>query len=145
MYSAVALAANVESFVSTQECLTISGQGARSTGASARTGGADGERFYAEMRQPAYKSRFNSKIIQLQLLDCILEVAEKFVKPNMLAGIVYEKHLAIALIEMRLLSGGWRTKADEVLEIMRIARHAGVTARLLPELCKYVFRYMRML
>lgn len=143
MYSAVALVANVESFVSTQECLTISGQGARATGESARTGGADGERFYAEMQQPLYKPHFNSKTIQMQLVDCIFEVAEEFAKSSMVAGIVYEKHLAIALLEIRLLPG-WQTKRNEVLEVMRIARHEGVTAWLLPELCKYVFRYMRM-
>ena len=144
MYSAVALAANVESFVSTQECLTISGQGARSTGASAAMGGLDAERFYAEMQQPLYKPRFNSKTGQLHLLDCILEVAKEFAKSSMVEDIVYEKHLAIALIEIRLLSGGWQTKGNEVLEVMRIAsiRRYGTVV---PELCKYVFRYMRML
>jgi len=40
---------------------------------------------------------------------------------------------------------GWQTKGNEVLEVMRIARRTGVTARLLPELCKYVFRYMKMI
>jgi hypothetical protein len=118
VYSSVALAANVDTFVSTQECLTISGQGARANGASVASGGSDGRKFLAESRD-AYRPRFESRTIQLSLLDCILECAQEFTRPAP-SDIPYAAHLRAALREMRSFPG-LASKLHEFGELVNAA------------------------
>lgn len=125
VYSAVAVAANVDRFLSVGEFLTISGQGARANGASVRTGGKDGIKFLKEMQLSLYRPRYKSRTIQLQLLDTIMEVAEEFSMGHLSSSVDFEGHLWRALGEARAIPG-LRSKASEILEIGRIAMSHGV-------------------
>lgn len=140
VYSAVALAANVESFISTQECLTLSGQGARANGASVVHNGMDGSNFLIEA-QRLFEPRFDSRTIALTLLDSILEVADQFEKPQIVDDIAYASFLKEALGEVAAYPG-WRLKTHEALEVLRISLCNGVFPRTLADAARILCHLM---
>jgi hypothetical protein len=121
VYSSVALSAICENFLSVGECLTISGQGARANGASVKQSGNDGSNFLSEMKQH-YKPRFNSRTIQLALLDCIYEVSELYNRPDLLNDINIPNHLLKAAFELKGINGIKNT-LTEASEIIKVAIH----------------------
>jgi len=125
VYSSLAVAANVSRFVSTEEILTIFGQGAQANGVAVRDGGA--ERFMAEM-QALYTPRYDSRTVQLQLLDSLIEVAQHFERPELLADLRQVQHVAQAISEARGMQPPVRDQ--EVRKVMAIARRDGLTAAL---------------
>ena len=137
LYSALAIAANTQRFYSVDKLLTLSGQGARANGASARNDGVDGRRFLREMQEHVlYSPRFDSRTIQLQLVDALFEVAEEFSKPFLVANINFQNHLLLALREAHHIPG-WGNKYREIRTIMGLALRQRVvkalTARLFSE------------
>jgi hypothetical protein len=128
IYSSIAVAANTPRFISTQELLTIAGQGAKSTGASVQLGGAD--QFMAEMEgiyTPRYASRYASRTIQLQSLDSLIEVAEHFQRPELMAEIRPARHIARTISEaIKRMPEPLRKR--EVREAVAMARRQGLTA-----------------
>jgi glycosyltransferase involved in cell wall biosynthesis len=100
VYSAMAIAANSEIYVSTNELLTISGQGARSNGAEIRSGKDNG--FFSEANL-LYPSRFKSVSAQMFLLDSYLEVAEHFKMPNLMLDIDYKAHFSKVYRELQAM------------------------------------------
>jgi hypothetical protein len=126
IYSSLAVAANTPRFISTRELLTISGQGAKSTGASVQRGGAD--QFMTEMETqyaPRYASRYPLRTIQFQSLDCLIEVAEHFQRPELLAEICSARHIARAISEaVRRMPETSRKR--EVREAIAMARRQGL-------------------
>jgi hypothetical protein len=129
IYSSLAVAANTQRFISTQELLTISGQGAKSTGASVQRGGAD--QWMSEMEAqyaPRYASRYASRTIQFQSLDCLIEVAEHFERPDLLAEICWARHIARSISEaVKRMPQPVRKR--EVREAIALAYKQGVMAR----------------
>ena len=99
VYSAITIAANTDAFISTQEVLTIAGQGARANGASVRDGSSDGKRFITEMQMPQYAPRYKSLTVQLQTLDSLLEASERYAIPELKDWIDYGEHFCGAANE----------------------------------------------
>lgn len=116
VYSALAIAANVDTFVSTEELLTISGQGAKANGAAVRSGQAP--EFVSEAQQ-RFPSRFAGNSIQMQLVDSLIEVAEAFNRPELLRDLDLGAHLAGALLETRGMPTG------ELRLVLATARESG--------------------
>jgi hypothetical protein len=115
MYSSLAIAANCPRFYSTEEVLTINGQGARGNGAS-YVAGRD-PKFTTEMRN-GFTPRFDSRTIQMLLLDTLIEVSEHFERPDLLEQVKFGAHAARALSQARTFAG---TK-DEVRRLMGLIR-----------------------
>lgn len=113
VYSAIAIAANTESYVSTSELLTISGQGARSNGAEVMSGKDNG--FFLEANQ-LYPSRFNSLSSQMFLLDSYIEVSEHFKMPNLMLNIDYKAHFATAYREAQGLQQDFKQEELKFLD-----------------------------
>jgi hypothetical protein len=128
IYSALAIAANTPRFISTQELLTIAGQGAKSTGATLERGGSD--QFMAEMQAlytPRYASPYASRTIQFQSLDSLMEVAEHFQRPELLAAVCQARHIARGISEaVARMPQPLRNR--EVREAIALARRQGLTA-----------------
>lgn len=101
VYSSFAVAANCPRFFSTDEVLTVSGQGAKGNGAAFSAGGA-GE-FSEEMRKQ-YTPRFDSRTLQFHMLDALKEVVERFGRPDIEREIRFGTFAARALAEVRVLN-----------------------------------------
>jgi hypothetical protein len=129
VYSAVAISSSCKSFLSVGECLTISGQGSMANGVSVKQSGVTGNNFISEM-QKMYKPRFNSRTVQLALLDCIFEVCELNNRTDLLCDVNIPNHLARAIFELRSVSGV-KTRLAETREILKIAVQNRATARLI--------------
>jgi hypothetical protein len=99
IYSSITISSHTDTYIETQEVLTMSGQGARANGASVRDGGTDGRRFITEMRLTEYVSRFKSLSVQLQTLDSILEASERYSQPELKTWIDYGEHFCGAANE----------------------------------------------
>lgn len=106
VYSSVAIAANTDAFFHTEELLTISGQGAKANGAAIQAGG--GHEFLVEMKK-LYTPRFGGRSVQMHLLDSYIEVAEYFDRPELLAAIKYQSHIAGVIAESRHMNRGARS------------------------------------
>jgi hypothetical protein len=119
MYSSLAIAGNCPQFYSTEEVLTINGQGAKGNGAAFVAGGA--REFTAEM-EDRYAPRFNSRTIQMHLLDSLTEVSEHFNRPELLRVVRFAAHAARALAEARHMYG-WDDEVRQLLALIR-ERHA---------------------
>ena len=137
VYSSIAVAANTSDYISTQEVLTIFGQGARANGAEVRNGGAD--QFMSEM-QALYTPRYDSRTVQLQLLDCFVEVAHHFSRPELLADVDEAEHLAQAISEARGMQPP--TRDQEVRKVMAIARRDGLRAALALTIARRKIEYL---
>jgi hypothetical protein len=127
IYSALAVAANTPLFISTQELLTIAGQGARSNGTSVQRGGAD--QFMAEMGalyRPRYASDYVSRTVQLQSLDSLIEVLEYYQRHELLAAVSQARHIARAISEAVIRMPG-PVRNREVREAIAMARRQRIT------------------
>jgi hypothetical protein len=129
VYSALAVAANVDEFFHSNELLTLSGQGAKANGAAVVRG--HGQEFLAEMEQ-LYKPRFGHRSVQLQVLDSLIEVAEHFDRPELLASIRYDRHVAGAIAESIRMSRGVRS--FEMRQALALAAREGVISEALGQL-----------
>ena len=136
VYSAVAISSSCESFLSVGEFLTISGQGSMANGISVKQSGTTGNNFIAEM-QEMYKPRFNSRTVQLALLDCIFEVSELNARPDLLQDVDLANHLVNAILELRSVKGT-KTRLSEMREIFNIAAQERATSKVLTILAKSV-------
>jgi len=138
VYSSVVLSAACGSYISTGEFLTISGQSARSNGVSVRTTGKEGLAFIDEMKIN-FKPRFDSKTIQLTLLDCIYEVIDCYQRQEMLVDINIVNHLYKAATETMTISG-FNNKINEIAGIISFALQKQVFITLSFMVLKEVFR-----
>jgi glycosyltransferase involved in cell wall biosynthesis len=136
VYSAVAISSSCKSFLSVGECLTISGQGSMANGVSVKQSGVTGNNFITEM-QEMYKPRFNSRTVQLALLDCIYEVCELNNRTDLLCDVNIPNHLARAIFELKSIRGA-KTRLSEIREIFNIAAQNRATSRLLALLAQHV-------
>lgn len=112
VYSAIAIAANTDSFFSSGELLTLSGQGKHSTGAAVQSGASSN--FTSEW-DAHYRSRFNSRTVQLALLDSLVEVAEHFELPDLGSKIELAAHFAAAWIETRAMPAALKAHERRVI------------------------------
>lgn len=108
VYSSIAVAANTSTFFTTNELLTISGQGSKANGAKVKAGVDNG--FLSEAKLN-YQPRFNSVTVQMALLDSIIEVAKHFELKDLLLDIDYPSHFAMSYSEARAMKG--RLRIDE--------------------------------
>jgi hypothetical protein len=134
VYSAVAVSADCGNFLSVGEFLTISGQGSMANGVSVKQSGAGGNTFLSEMKA-MYKPRFDSRTVQLALLDCIFEVAELNDRPELLRDVNFANHLAKAVFELKSVKGAG-TRLSEIREIFNIATQNNATSQLLAVIAK---------
>lgn len=125
VYSAVAIAANTPRFFSTDQVLTISGQGAKANGAAVQAG--SGDKFIAEMNA-LYAPRYGIRAAQMHLLDALVEVAEHFDRPDLLENVSYTGHFMAAVIEARRM--GEHAVVPEIRATFASARRHGVSMRL---------------
>ncbi|MCK4828079.1 glycosyltransferase family 2 protein [bacterium] len=137
VYSSVALSAACTSYISIGEFLTISGQSAKSNGIAVRIGEKESLAFISEM-QANFKPRFNSKSIQLALLDCIYEVVDTYQREEMLVEIDFANHLYRAVIETRSIAG-FESKIHEIVEIVHTAYQKRIFIALSSIVLKKVF------
>lgn len=77
IYSDMAIAATIERYAVLSGCLTVGGQGARSTGASLFSDRAEGRAFIREMPSGMLPA-VGSKSVNLIIYDCIEEVRRQF-------------------------------------------------------------------
>lgn len=120
VYSALAIAANVDEFFHSEELLTLSGQGARANGAAVVRG--CGQEFLSEM-ETLYTPRFGKRSVQLQMLDSLIEVSEHFNRPELLASVEYDRHVAAAIAESLRMSG--EVRSYELREALSLAAREG--------------------
>lgn len=114
MYSSMAIALRIPYFASTGRILTLSGQGARSNGASVQIGGADGAAFIRQSQSNLYRPRFSNRNFQLIMLDCIYEAARAYSAPKLVRQIAWAPNLARALGEAR----GHPNIRDRIIEAL---------------------------
>lgn len=126
VYSALAIAANCSRFYSVGQFLTISGQGAKSNGARVQQGASDGTTFNAALAPAWHQPRTSARTVSPLLIDSILEVAERFDRPDLAAAIAYRVHLENAVLETMSLEGA-AAKRREFRAIFRLARANGAT------------------
>lgn len=142
VYSSVAIAAHIDGYITTGEFLTISGQGARANGASVKLGGSDGQKFLQEMVNNDFIPRYQSRTIQLHLLDSLLEVADTYARNDILKQIDFSQYFATAIVEgMKLHS--FATARDEIMSILNQIGHQNtfrsVLRRFLQLIARMVF------
>jgi glycosyltransferase involved in cell wall biosynthesis len=125
VYSAVAIAMNEPQYCSTDELLTIGGQGAKANGAAVQSGQAD--LFLAEM-QAQYTPRFGGRTVQMALLDCLVAAAELFDRPDILASIDHVAQYARMVRESRRMMKG-RPRISEYRNAFVYAKNQGVLVR----------------
>lgn len=135
LYSALAIAANVPSFISTKEILTLSGQGAKANGASIQSG--SGHQFLSEVKS-LYPPRYAGRSIQMALLDSLIDVAENFDRPALLESIDYAAHFAAAIREARWMAPN--TKMNELKLVLAAAGRHGVRIQTLTATANSVFQ-----
>jgi Glycosyl transferase family 2 len=126
VWSAFAVAANCPRFLSTDRLLTISGTGARSNGSSvyANTGIAD-DFFRAAAADPAMRPRFAARSVPMLQLDCLLEAAAAFDRPDIAAAIDWRTALEAAALEASAIAAG-PTRRAELSAVVDAARQQGV-------------------
>jgi Glycosyl transferase family 2 len=129
VYSAVAIAANTPRFFSTEEVLTISGQGAKANGAAIQAGQAD--EFMAEM-SILYTPRYGIRAVQMMLLDSLAEVAEHFNMPELLSNVRYTDHFVATIRETRSMAQ--EVRMPEIRAAFAAAKRHGVTLNLVAKL-----------
>ncbi len=129
VFSSLAIASSVDQFVMSEQCLTMSGQGARANGIAVRLGTKEGNRFMVEAESIGPRSRFRSKTVQLLLLDYLLEV----VGDRRGSEVDYKRHLVRALQEARALKGT-HLQLAELREITRVALEVGVLSDIAREM-----------
>ena len=105
IYSSVAIASRISSFLLIPHHLTLPGLGARSNGASVKLGGNDGKSFWKDSSNTDYLiPRFSSLTVQIAVLDSLLEVAERFKDQspvNEIESVCVEEHIADAIFEVK--------------------------------------------
>lgn len=105
IYSSVAIASRIPSFLLIPHHLTLPGLGARSNGASVKRNGNDGKSFWQDSTNTDYLiPRFSSLTVQIAVLDCLLEVAERFKDQspvNAIESVCVEEHIANAVFEVK--------------------------------------------
>jgi hypothetical protein len=127
IWSAFAVAANCRGFVSTDRLLTLSGTGAKSNGSSvyANTDVADAF-FRAAAADPAMRPRFAARSAAMLQLDCLLETAAQFDRPDIAAAIDWRTALEAAALEASAIAAGPNRRA-ELSAILAAAREKGIT------------------
>lgn len=129
VYSAVAVAANSKEYVSVQKYLTIFGQAAKANGASVRLNGNEGRRFQEETLK-FYAPRFNSKTIQIMVVDSIIEVAEVFHQKWLLDEIDLVRHLTICIGEIGNMTN-MQMQLGELSKVLTIAKSNKILAKVI--------------
>ena len=119
VYSSIALAAHCPRYFSTDEVLTINGQGAKGNGAAFSAGVAN--QFIADMRA-AQAPRFDSRVVQMHVLDSFLEVAEHFGRQDLLDEVRFDTNFAYALDHARFLPD----RRVAMLGLLKLAHEHGV-------------------
>ena len=137
VYSSVAISSACASYLYVSEFLTIFGQSARSNGVAVQIGEKEGMNFLSEM-QVNFKPRFNSRTIQLALLDSIYEVIDSYERQDMLIEIDFANHLYKALSQTRGIPG-FKKKIHEIVEIGHIAYQKKVLISLSSRVIKKIF------
>jgi Glycosyl transferase family 2 len=129
VYSAVSIAANTPRFFSTEEVLTISGQGAKANGAAIQAGRAD--EFMAET-SALYTPRYGIRAVQMALLDALTEVAEQYNRPELLSNVRYAAHFVAAIREARSMAQ--EARMPEIKAAFAAAKRHGVVLNLVAKL-----------
>lgn len=126
VYSAVAIAGNVPTFLSVGEYLTISGQGAKANGANvlfAKDGPAT--LFAAYEKFNMFKFRFRSTVLQMLILESILEADKNFEMPVSINLINRSKFMQMAISQIRSMPNR-KARNHEFFEIAKASIELGV-------------------
>ncbi|GDX96523.1 hypothetical protein LBMAG47_21880 [Planctomycetia bacterium] len=101
VYTAVTVALNTPTFISTGSVLTVAGEGAKSNGAQSREGGEDAARFLKDMVAIDERPHCPLHTVGLATLDSIHEAALRYDRPDLRARIRLPAFYASALNECR--------------------------------------------
>jgi len=101
VYTAVTVALNTPTFISTGSVLTVAGEGAKSNGAQSREGGEEAARFVKDMVTIDEHPHCPLHAVVLATLDSIYEAALRYDRPDLRARIRLPTFYASALNECR--------------------------------------------
>ena len=101
IYSAVSVAMNTTQFIATEQVLTVSGEGAKSNGAQAKEGGAEADRFLKDIEAVGERPHCRLHAVALGVLDCIIEAANRYARPDIRDAVAVAAFYAEAVNECR--------------------------------------------
>jgi len=101
VYTAVTVALNTPTFISTGSVLTVAGEGAKSNGAQSREGGEEAARFLKDMVSIDERSHCPLHAVVLATLDSIYEAALQYDRPDLRERVRLPMFYACALNECR--------------------------------------------
>jgi hypothetical protein len=101
VYTAVTVALNTPTFISTGSVLTVAGEGAKSNGAQSREGGKEAARFLKDMVAIDERPHCPLHTVGLATLDSVYEAALRYDRPDLRAKIRLPTFYACALNECR--------------------------------------------
>lgn len=101
IYTAVTVALNTPTFISTRSVLTVAGEGAKSNGAQSREGGEEAVRFLRDMVASEERLHCPLHAVVLATLDSIYEAALRYDRPDLRDRIRLPAFYACALNECR--------------------------------------------
>lgn len=101
IYTAVTVALNTPTFISTGSVLTVAGEGAKSNGAQSREGGKEAARFLRDMVAMDERSHCPLHAVVLATLDSIYEAALRYDRLDLRGRIRLPAFYACAINECR--------------------------------------------
>jgi hypothetical protein len=104
VYTAVTVALNTPTFISTESVLTVAGEGAKSNGAQSREGGEEAARFLKDMVAIDERPHCPLHAVVLATLDSIYEAALRYERPDLRERIRLPAFYACAINECRGVS-----------------------------------------
>lgn len=130
VYSAFAIAAGTDRFLSTDRLLTLSGTSGRSNGSSTYAGTDIADAFFrAAASDSQFAPRFDSRAVPILQLDALLETCAAFGRPDICDRIDRLSFLEAAVLDVLAMPAGPRRRR-ELASIAAIAQAAGLSTRL---------------
>lgn len=129
VYTAVTVALNTPSFISTESVLTVAGEGAKSNGAQYREGGKEAARFLKDMVAIDERPHCPLHAVVLATLDSIYEAALRYERPDLRERIRLPAFYASAINECRGVND-WKLRRQRmqgvVVEAIKHGQSIGV-------------------
>jgi len=101
IYTAVTVALNAPTYISTPSVMTVAGEGAKSNGAQSREGGEEAARFLKDMVSIDERSHCPLHAVVLATLDSIYEAALRYDRPDLRGRIRLPAFYTSAINECR--------------------------------------------
>lgn len=139
VYTAVTVALNTPSFISTESVLTVAGEGAKSNGAQYREGGEEAARFLNDMVAIDERPHCPLHAVVLATLDSIYEAALRYERPELRERIRLPAFYASAINECRGVND-WHLRRQRMQGVVVEAIKHGQSIGVLFEIARRAVR-----